>query len=143
MCQLYRRFVPNFLCASNALMSLTFDRLDKSGTVLIKETCRSFRLRYMAAYLEECAVNSFMSMKPSFRYSYRTLNQWKSLLEKIGFAKIAFFRTPVKNAITFHGYCLLKKPARLHCERRNLRYLESKTMLKISGYPLWKNSPHR
>jgi len=93
----------------NALMSLTFDRLDKSGTVLIKETCRSFRLRYMAAYLEECAVNSFMSMKPSFRYSYRTLNQWKSLLEKIGFAKIAFFRTPREKCNNFSWILLAEK----------------------------------
>jgi predicted glycoside hydrolase/deacetylase ChbG (UPF0249 family) len=95
--------------SQNTLLSLAFDRLDKGGTILIKETCRSFRLRYMVAYMEECLVNSFMGRKLSFRYFYRTLNQWRLLVEKTGFAKVRFFRSPGEKCNNFSWILLAEK----------------------------------
>ena len=93
----------------STLLAHAFDRLNKGGTILIKETCRSFRLRYMVAYLEECLINSLIRRKLSFRYFYRTLNQWSLLVQNTGFVKVRFFRTPGEKCNNFSWILLAEK----------------------------------
>jgi 2-polyprenyl-3-methyl-5-hydroxy-6-metoxy-1,4-benzoquinol methylase len=69
-------------------------RTRPGGVVVIKETHRYAGLRYAFAYAEECLVVSLRRRRPSLRFYYRSVKEWRSLMERNGFAASAVLPVP-------------------------------------------------
>jgi len=69
-------------------------RIRPGGVAVIKETHRHAGLRYAFAYAEECLVVSLRRRRPAMRFYYRSVKEWRALMERNGFTSSAVLPVP-------------------------------------------------